>query len=321
MDKCQLCGSERLVRLDSYKHEWELCRECRCGRSIKKKRYALEPFERILRPYFKKKRWAQTPNRLFKDDSMVNPTNPWDHFGSEDFIQYAKSAAEDIYKDLFEGCGIEVRDKDILEISGGSGDVVHHLLSKGAKSVSISEYNQSVVENIKERLHIPAFFYDANNQTLNEAMRSGGINPETNQFDIIMTRAIVMWCVDVEDFLKNLGTQLKSSGKIILETCIAPTLGTILWSQWSEYTYTYLYSPEFLEPIFERLGLEIIHKSRRADDTIGAFWMDRYPFERRISLYYEWKAASKMQFEPDEFRRLEFNARDVRAYRYVLQKA
>ena len=169
MDKCLFCGSDAVLEIDTFKHKWFVCKECRCAMSEKKKSYPLDSFRGIIMAFLNKKGWNQTKDRLFKHSIIQDDaTKPWDHFLTPEYIKEMQSLAKKLYLDSFVRRGFEVKGKSILELSGGSGDVLHYLKSVGG-DVVLSEYNKQVVENAKERLGIPAFFYDSSTARCNES--------------------------------------------------------------------------------------------------------------------------------------------------------
>lgn len=318
MSRCVLCGSEDTLTIDSLKHIWEICCVCRCAKSSQKERYIFDFAEPILRPYFRKKRWFQTEQRILKHNSVIEDnTKMWDYFLDESHIQYSREAADEFYKDVFLKNNFEVANKDILDISGGGGDFVAYFLTKGANSVALSEYNNEVVAKAKERIGIPAFFYDCNNEQLERAIYRG-LGCEM-KFDYIMMRGTIMWSLDIEQLLRDCKACLKDGGKIIIDDCVITTLGAIMTVQFDEYAYLRMYSPEYVGGICEKLSLRPILSERKASGSMVPFWYDRYPVERCVRRFYEAKAVRKLQFSPDEFKRLEFNARDIRMYRLIFE--
>ncbi|MGP1580724.1 MAG: class I SAM-dependent methyltransferase [Wolinella sp.] len=319
--KCQICGAESIIALDGYKHSWEFCTTCRCGRSIKKERCALESFAPLLRKFLRKKRWTQSEKRLLRDEDIaLDSQKEFDYFLSQNHIEFSKKRAEYFYEMVFRKHDLELQDKDILEISGGGGDFICYFLNKGANSVYLSEFNKSAVEYAKTKLGIPAFSYDINSEALDEALVRLGKDAEEKQFDYIIMRGTMSWCFDVKQFFNELSKHLKSGGVLIIDDIQLATLGLIMHLQFSEYAYLRHYSPEFLESKLKEVGFAVTHKYQKPSDSMVHAWYDRYPLERYIWLYYEQKAVRKLQFEASEFRRLEFNARDIRDWIMIAKK-
>ncbi len=323
MQTCRFCGGKELIYLDSYKHKWKLCKSCRCSESKVKSRYPLDIIAPLARKYFRKRKWSQTEERLLRHEEIAgDSTRAWDYFLTPSHIEYSKAYAKEFHQDMISKYHLNIEGKDILEISGGGGDFIHYFLSQGARSVSLSEYNAEVVKQAKERLGIAAFFYDINRQKLGDAMAEGlGQEHKEERFDFIIMRGITMWNLDVAWFFKELFDHLKEGGIIIVDDNVITTLGTIMTVQFDEYVYLNMYSPEFLESIFSGVGLKLVHKEQKASKSMVDTWVDRYPLERHVRIYYDWLAVKKLQFSPEEFKRLEFNARDIRTWRFIVQKA
>lgn len=130
MRKCSFCGSEAVLEIDSFKRKWFICRSCRCAESDKKEKYPLDWLEAPLRYFLRQKKWSQTEDRLFKHSKIGDDaTKPWDHFLTPEYVKVMQSWAEKLYRNSFVRHGFEVKDKSILELSGGSGDVLHYLKS------------------------------------------------------------------------------------------------------------------------------------------------------------------------------------------------
>lgn len=92
-------------------------------------------------------------------------------------------------------------------------------------------------------------------------------------------------------------------------------------TQFDEFTYLRLYSPEYLEQIFKKLDLVVTFKEKSLYDDMYIYTFDRYPLERHIYLYYEYKMNNQFaKFDFSEYDRLEFNAREMRSWSFILQK-
>lgn len=324
MKKCLICGQDNPMELDVFKHRWEACTACRCASSRRKDKYPLEAIDGVVRWFLRQKKWSQTEARILKDQVINDDaTKPWDAFLTPEHIEIANAEAKCYFRDIFIRYGLDVKGKEVLELSGGSGDNVFHLLSEGAKRVVLSEFNKEVVQIAKQRLGIEAFFYDCNAQALKKAIADGlGDEVAEEKFDYIFSRYLIMFVDDMERFLLDSMECLKDDGKIIIEGAVMTTIGAMNRMGLDEFGFTHLYSPEYLRGVFKKVGLEIVAEEKKVYDSMYAYDFDRYPLERHIQLFYEYSMTRKFaKFSAEEYQRLEFNARDIRYWNFVLAKA
>ena len=159
-------------------------------------------------------------------------------------------------------------------------------------------------------------------QALRDAMRAGlDDSHKEKSFDYIVARWLTMFSLDIETFLKSCMACLKDDGNFIIEGSIMTTEGPMMRMQFDEFAYSRLYSPEYLESVFKKLDLVVVSKEKRTPDHMYVYVFDRYPIERHLYLYYEYKMNNKFaKFSADEYEKLEFNAREIRAWSFVLQK-
>lgn len=141
------------------------------------------------------------------------------------------------------------------------------------------------------------------------------------KFDYIVARWLVMFSLDIESFLRSCMECLKDDGRLIIEGSVMTTEGPMMRTQFDEFTYLRLYSPEYLEQIFKKLDLVVTFKEKSLYDDMYIYTFDRYPLERHIYLYYEYKMNNQFaKFDFSEYDRLEFNAREMRSWSFILQK-
>jgi 2-polyprenyl-3-methyl-5-hydroxy-6-metoxy-1,4-benzoquinol methylase len=152
------------------------------------------------------------------------------------------------FDSLFKKYNIDLSDKKILEISGGPGYLAKHL-EKKCKKIVVTELTERSCKGMSDALSMEVVKYDYNIDKIDFLFRES--------FDVIINNLSINYCNNLDDYAKRL-YNVVSRGGIVYVSFIAPTLGALLRTQFSEYSYNILYHPEILKRIFIQNGFKLV---------------------------------------------------------------
>ncbi len=282
MEECQDCHHDQLISIDTYKRTWFLCPSCGNARPCQKSFYSL----------------SFLPNKKFKKDKQ-NPEDMYDYFVQDVHIQHSQKDAKRFF-DCYVHNRIDIKNKDILDISGGNGHFIHFFQQHGAR-VFMTEMNQKAIDYAQKKLDIPSFYYDFQKHRLSSVI--------TQKFDIIMLRAAIMFCRDLDGLVTELKNCLNENGMIIIEHSVEPTLGVLTRVQCDEFSYEILRQPHNVIKLFERHGFQLEKHVHETDPTLYVYDHDLLNGWLFLHYLYELKGVLRLRKHLNLFA---FRARDRR---------
>lgn len=244
--KCKVCNSGDLVKLNTYKHYWYKCNSCNCVERSKKNKYF---FDGIL-PGFVKKRLPTYFNYLLSDEYFdpAKITLNYDYYaklGDLNVVSKSKWNGEaNIVHNRIMSYNIDIKGKDLLDISGGPGFVAESF-KEFANYVLLTEYSAKAVEGMQRFLSVDVKKYDYNSDDITAVT--------SRKFDIIFIRFSINFCFDLNKFCADIKKIIKPGGVVYIEH-VEPNKGCILRWQFDGYTYNILYDVGEFAKIFERNG-------------------------------------------------------------------
>lgn len=308
-NSCPFCKKTDTFSINTYKHLWQVCNHCGCASSHKKEYHPFVtkfPFALLTSQNIDRK--EELISMLFGNQATLENSNAiYDYFTSDLHIQYSINSVQPFVDDIIKRYEIEVKDKNILDISGGNGHFINEFKKMGA-NVSITEFNTKSVEYIKSNLGIDAYHFDFNKDTLSNVIPS-------KKFDIIFLRAAIMFCNDLKKFLTQLKPLLNPNAKIIYTQSVLPTLGVLMRTQFDEYNYQHLYQPETLVSIHEQMGYSLIHTHSDPDQEMYVYDLDKFTLLRDMISEYEREALVQIPYRTP----FSFRARDRRRHTLLFQ--
>lgn len=255
---CKICNSNNIDLINTYKHYAIACRDCSNVSHIKKNKYFLEYI--IPRSLALAILPPKAFLRLFSDKGDFKASEFYDNtsFESTSDSAWRKSEVRQVL-DQLALMNISIKGSKILDISGGPGNVGKKLSQLGA-DVIVTEFSETTVKSMNSMGNFRAKVFDYNVDDISKISKT--------KFDLIMIRSSIIFCPDLDKFIKGIKQILKPRGKVFLETII-PTLGEILWWQQLEYKFPFIYSQETIEKIFFKNGLFLSLGYRDYGGSIG----------------------------------------------------
>ena len=251
--KCPVCSSRASVKFNSYKHHCYACYDC--NSIFHKKKEGKYLLEKILPARFLSKIIPNKASlRLFHEyDNLKKPADFYDVYTSEKLLKDpVKISRVQLLRDQLDLAGIDIKNKTILDISGGPGNVAA-AIKDICKDITVTEYSEVSVEYMKKNLNINAIVFDYSKDKLSEIT--------TTKYDLILIRSSIIFCDHLEKFIESAKQILNEDGYILLET-ILPTLGEVFWWQQMEFKFPIIYSQMAIEKIMYKFGFTLTYGYR-----------------------------------------------------------
>ncbi len=128
------------------------------------------------------------------------------------------------------------------------------------KRIVVSEFSNISVKAMKEHLNVDAVKFDYANDKIENVVHG--------KFDIVLVRSSIIFCEDIEGFLKSLKNILNPGGYVLIQT-IVPTLGEVFWWQQMEYKFPVIYSQMVIEKYFYQNGFNLMYGFRENGSYIS----------------------------------------------------
>mgnify|MGYP003412117878 CR=1 FL=1 len=278
---------DHTVKLDTYKHHWIICQKTGNAYSLKKKPGMIN---RLLQAYKSRKKSSYSI---------------YDYFTSPSHIQWSLEESQKVISEIFNHHKLEPKGKRILDVSGGNGHVANELKKLGAEVV-LTEVNDVAIEYARDQLQVETYKFDFQADSLDKVV--------TGKFDIVLLRAAIMFCVDMERFLVNLEKLLKPGAVVVFQYCVIPTLGVLLRTQNDDYSYLALYQPETLIQFCDGHGLRLV---TRDDEVDSDPYVVDHDANRRLTFLRTWYEIKGLQVLPFKSK-YPFRARDRRRSNMIM---
>ncbi len=287
---CPVRLHSQISIIKSYKHLWLSCLACQ---NVYRQRRATYPCEYIF-PFIRAEQFHGKLKQIivdfFRQEAVMDRDSTfYDYYQdcSPDKTGKWDSELETLEEELAP-CNLSIRNKNILDISGGPGFFAKACEGKAAK-VYVTEFSDIAVKAMKNNLGVNAVKFDYNSDQLEGLFE--------DKFDLIFIRWSVNFCMDLKKLAISLSNILNPDGAIYI-SYVTPTLGCCVGWQFDDYTYNVLYVPATVHQVFEGQGFKTLkrychseykHKdhyySKNLKARIRGLW--RMPF----LLYYRWLAC------------------------------
>ena len=268
--RCKTCDSNSITKIDSYKRFWILCNKCGDGWSIQKNKYPLSIF----------------PIEDLRMQSDIDEEKMYDYFTDKIHIEISKEEGKEFIRTYMNDFKLNYKDKEILDISGGNGYFINEISKLGAK-VTLTEINQKAINYAKSAHKFNAYHYNINQDNIEEIIN--------NKFDIIFARACIMFCMDLNKFIKDLKKVLYKNGYVMINHSVIPTLGVILRTQVDEHSYFALRQPQTIIESFLRNGFSLEYRKDETDQGLYVYDDDLIRIRKYLYKFYEFKGIKSLK--------------------------
>jgi len=267
---CKTCKSQEITKIDSYKRFWILCNSCGDGWSIQKKQYPLSLF----------------PINDLRKQSGMNEEKMYDYFTDKVHIDISVEEGKEFIRTYMKDFKLNYKDKEILDISGGNGYFINEIRKLGAK-VSLTEINEKTIEHAKLVHDFNIYNYNINKDNIQQILNK--------KFDIIFARACIMFCLDLNKFIRDLKKVLNKEGYIMINNSVIPTLGVILRTQVDEHSYFALRQPKTIIDAFLKNGFSLEFRKDETDQGLYVYDDDLIRIRKYLNKLYEMKGIKTLK--------------------------
>jgi 2-polyprenyl-3-methyl-5-hydroxy-6-metoxy-1,4-benzoquinol methylase len=251
--ECPVCSSDSHVQFNSYKHNCYACTDCNSIFHVKKQgKYFLEKIlpTRLLKKLLPRQAYLRlfhAPETGYERDTF------YDSYALESLSDdpVRASQAQQLY-DQLEVCGIDFKDKAILDVSGGPG-ILARALKGRCRKIVVTEFSADAVGAMKQNLGVETVKFDYIQDSLDQVVNG--------KFDIVLIRSSLIFAGDIDKLLTSIDNILNPDAHVLLETII-PSLGEVFWWQQMEYKFPIIYSQEAIEKYFYKYGYTLVYGYR-----------------------------------------------------------
>jgi len=247
--KCPICRGHSETTINTYKHYWISCNDCGNVFRQRKTKYFIP---RILPNFISNRIPTRIKRHFFPMKEVIEDESKfYDYYSDASSRGNAKGTKWEGQlngiKERLGRCGVDLRGKKILDISGGPGFVVKELEGVAKRAV-VTEFSQISVDGMKKNLGVEAVKFDYNKDKLHEVIK--------DKFDIVLINYSINFCLDLKAFVSSL-RKVVHDGSVVMVSFVPPTLGCCLRWQHDEYTYNILYHPETVARVFAEGGFDL----------------------------------------------------------------
>jgi|GEM_PF-5227772 len=273
---CPICHYSKTILINTHKHKWVLCENCKSASSYEKDNYLLKNISAIYRSFRRKIRVWIYKNHI----STENKSNIFSYMASENHIKFHEKTQEfeRFYNNVIIEAGIELKNKLLLDVSGGNGTITKKFLDFGVKDIFLTEYDEASVLFAKNNYNLKVEKFDFNKDDISLLFRD-------IKFDIIFLRAAIMFCHDINKFLEQLKKILNPNALIVVSASVHPTYRTIFEWQSNPYIVQRLYDHHTLLSTFEESGFVCTFAKERSIDECKFIDQYRKESKKNIKIY------------------------------------
>ncbi len=308
-EKCVHCNSTNIKEIDTYKYSWSLCFDCGSASSKKKSSYPFSFLSPIINMVSADKEAFHNKMSLFIGDKAIkrNPSTMYNYFLEDKHIEWTLQSVTEFKQRIIDKYNINIKDKKILDISGGNGYFINEFKKDGA-DITFTEFNESAVNFVKEKFGFDAYRFDVNENSIDEIVGD-------KKFDIVFLRAVIMFSKDIKKLMNDIKKITHKDSLIIINYSVIPTIGTLIKTQYDEYNYFMLYSSKYLTEVAKELNFDVLGCDDDPDQEMYVYQQDSSKVLLLLKFYYEYKAIPIIGMESD----FSFRARNRRRFNLILK--
>ncbi len=230
---------------------------------------------------------------------MLTEEKMYDYFVEQAHIDWSEREGQEFIAEYLQPSGLEVAEKDLLDISGGNGHFIKQVESLGAR-ITLTEINRKTIDYARQTHGFEVLEYDLNEHDLPSLTK--------RRFDIVFARACIMFAKDLGKFVDEIKRSLQPGGMVMINHSVIPTLGVMLRTQLDEFSYFVLRQPQSIVEEFESQGFALHHRADETDPSLYVYDNDLLFRWRLIHRYYERKNIARLARD----RKFAWPARDRR---------
>jgi len=263
--KCKICIEEaNFDSVDTYKHIWYFCKNCKNIFSKKKLNVDSKLKKKLINFLSKITNQDRLKRLLLNNDTSGNefynytgdiPKDGGSHFPTKNSIFNKWSEYdEDFIKYLIDQ-KVDLNSKKILSISDEPGLIVNKLEKyTSKKNITITAYDKKTANLMSKKLNCKVLKYDLNKDNLSKIVN--------DNFDLIFFRSTLNFNLNFNSLLNEIDKISNNHTKIIFNFHAPTTASCFMW-MFDDYTLLSLVNIDYLLPIFTEKKFEIIYSNKK----------------------------------------------------------
>ena len=281
MKYCIYCNSNNTFEIDSLKHYWTYCLNCKNQKSFQKNKETifntLSLFFLILDKFFKTTlqnmlcyyKTSPSDQYYYYKDVIKNhryEDTKWFSYDSE-FILFLKNNL------------IDLQDKKVISISEEPG-FFYKLIKDKCRKVLFTALNNSVTEIMIQQIGVDTITYDANKDDISKLVN--------DYFDIILIRSVIGHIDDLEKFINQI-KKIAHKDTVVVLTFHTPNLQAGIIFGYDDYTFGCFYDSKFVQKLFEKENFKIIKIISSKKNLLDKYYKNKRKGLLFLPLYYIFK--------------------------------
>jgi ubiquinone/menaquinone biosynthesis C-methylase UbiE len=233
----------------------------------------------------------------------------YDYFVRPEHVEYSINEAKRFVERYVRPGHVSLQGKSVLDISGGNGHFLKELFQERPERVVLTEINEKAIDYAVQQVGVDCKYFDFNRHALTDVVQG--------PFDVVLMRACIMFCADLDRFLESLRRVITPAARVVVQYSVCPTLGVLIRVQSDGFSYHTLRQPATVIAHFERHGFHVVMEEEMTDDTLYVYDDDLTASTTWLHYLYEIPAAVKLR----RHRVFSLPARDRRRANFVFEAA
>jgi hypothetical protein len=318
--KCKICREETTTSsIDTYKHKWYFCKNCKNIYSEKKKNVDSKLKKKLIY-FFSKITNQDRLKKLLLDndisgDEFYNytgdiPKDGGSHFPTKDSIFNKWSKYDKDFIKYLNDQKIDLNSKSILSISDEPGLIVEELEKYTSReNITLTAFDKKTALFMSEKLKCKVLKYD-----LNEDILSKVVN---NRFDLIFFRSTLNFNLNFDSLLNEINKISYNHTKIIFNFHTPTTASCLMW-MFDDYTLLSLINIDYIQSLFKKNKFEIIFSKKVIFNPRKYYYnsLSKKIFYYPFYLFYLTKYVLKNLFSK---KRIKLSSNEI-SYQLILKK-
>jgi hypothetical protein len=256
---CHYCNSNRVYCIDSLKHSWIFCLDCKNSKSFAKKNktifnyisYILLIIDKVFRVnlvrllcYYDK----SPQDSYFYYSSIIKKCK----YQNTKWFNYDKNLINFLKKN-----NIDLKKKKLISISEEPG-FFYNKIKEQCSDIVFTALNKSVANDMKQFIGVNTLTYDANKDDISKLINK--------KFDIILLRGLINHIEDLKKFIVQI-KKIMHKNTIVICGFNTPSIHTSIVYGYDDFTFNTLYDDKFLENQFLKKNFKIKKKITQTEDV------------------------------------------------------
>ena len=294
MKKCVYCSSDKIFEINSLKHKWLFCNQCKNTKSIPKKNKTLFNYISWL---------LILCNKILRINYLVDVLCYKEKSPEESYLYYKPILEEQKYENtkwwdydtdflkFLERNDINIKNKNLISISEEPG-FIYNKIKNDCNDVVFTALNSEVATIMEEKLGVKTLVYNANTDNITKLV--------SKKFDIVLMRWVIGHVDDLEKFIQQIN-KITHDDSIIFCNFQTSSLQLSIVFGYDDYTFSGLYNESYVVRLFEKNNFYVQKKYIYSEDILKKYYNNFLKKMIFIPLYEFFKFLSFLINKKENF--------------------